>query len=335
MHTDFAVIRSASLHGYSELAASVGLQPQRMLRQAGLDPRVLEQPEALLRVSAVRALLESSAAQSGAEDFGLRLAQGRRLSNFGPIAIVLQEAPTGRAALESLVRYLRLLNASLLTRIEDHGNLVLIREEFVWAGGQPMRQSMELAIGVMHGVLQELLGPKWRARSVCLMHRAPRDAATHRAMFGAGLEFNASFNGIVCAAADLQRPLTPRVSGLGGYARQFLEQALSRTQADTSDTVRQLIVALLPGGRCTADQVAQHLGVDRRTLHRHLQAEGHSFSSLLQIVRSEFAARQIRDSDRTLAELADLLGFSSASAFAHWFKQSQGCTVSAWRARQT
>lgn len=68
-------------------------------------------------------------------------------------------------------------------------------------------------------------------------------------------------------------------------------------------------------------------------MHRHLQAAGHSFTSLLVTIRSEFAIRQIRDSDRSLAELAELLGFSGPSAFAFWFRQHFGCTVSAWRDR--
>lgn len=88
------------------------------------------------------------------------------------------------------------------------------------------------------------------------------------------------------------------------------------------------------GGRCTADQVAQHLSMDRCTLHRHLKAGVESFSSMMQAVRSEFALRQIRDGDRPLAELAELLGFSSPSAFAFWFRRRFGCTVSAWRENQ-
>ena len=52
---------------------------------------------------------------------------------------------------------------------------------------------------------------------------------------------------------------------------------------------------------------------------------------MMQSVRSELALRQIRDSDRSMAELAELLGFSDASAFAYWFRRRFACTVSAWR----
>jgi AraC-like DNA-binding protein len=304
-----------------------------MMREAGLDPRCLDDPETPISVAAARQLLESSATAAGADDFGLRLARDRHISNLGPISIVLREEPTARQALDTLSRYLRLLNASLLTLIEDIDDLVIIREDILLEGAPSVRQSIELAIGVMFRILLELLGPAWRPRRVCFMHRPPADMAIHRALFGSSIEFNSSFNGIVCSASDLAARLPVHTSGMSPYARRFLDQALSGMRGNSVDSARQLIAALLPGGRCTADQVAQHLGVDRRTLHRHLQSQGTSFSMLLKSIRGEFARRQIRDSDRSLAELSELLGFSGPSAFAYWFRQQFGCTVSQWRAR--
>ena len=327
------VIRSASLNGYVELARSLGLNPQAMMRKAGLSPRCLDDPETPISVMAVRELLESSAKAAQVEDFGLQLARGRRLANLGPLSIVLREEPTARQALDTLSRYLRLLNASLITRIEDHADIVIIREEILVDGATSVRQSMELAVGVMYRILGELLGTGWKPRRVCFSHRPPHDISSHRAMFGPNLEFNGNFNGIVCAARDLAVRLPTVDTGMAPYARRFLDQALSSSSTNTKDAARQLVAALLPGGRCTADQVAQHLGMDRRTLHRHLKAEGMTFSSMMHAVRSELALRQIRGSDRSLAELSELLGFSGPSALAFWFKRHFGCTVSQWRAR--
>ena len=325
------VVRSASLAGYPELARSLGLNPQALMRKAGLSPRCMTDPETPIPVDAACRLLESAAQATGVEDFGLRMARGRRLANLGPISIVLREEPTARQALDTLCRYLRLLNASLVTHIEDHADVVVISEELIANGGEPVRQSIELAVGVMFRILGELLGFGWRPRRVCFTHRAPSDLRSHRALFGNTVEFNADFNGMVCSARDLAARLSTADTGMAPLARRFLDQALSSMRTDRSDTVRQLVGALLPGGRCTADQVAQHLGMDRRTLHRHLVARGESFSSVLHAVRSDFAVRQIRDSDRSLAEVAELLGFSGPSAFAFWFRRAFGCTVSQWR----
>ena len=75
-----------------------------MMRKAGLSPRCLDDHDTPINVAAVRALLEASAAAAGVEDFGLRMAQGRRLSNLGPMSILLRESPTARQARDSLGR---------------------------------------------------------------------------------------------------------------------------------------------------------------------------------------------------------------------------------------
>ncbi|UUZ65843.1 helix-turn-helix transcriptional regulator [Polaromonas sp. P1-6] len=87
----------------------------------------------------------------------------------------------------------------------------------------------------------------------------------------------------------------------------------------------------MPSGRCTVDQVAQHLRVDRRTIHRWLIAEGETFSSVLRQIRLEFVQRRLAETDVAMAEMAQLLGFSSSSAFAHWFRAEFGSSAGAWR----
>ncbi|ASL46872.1 HTH-type transcriptional regulator VirS [Burkholderia sp. AD24] len=331
MHGYTPLIRSASLTGYVELARHHGLNPEAMLRKVGLSTRSLVDPDMPISPMAVSQLLEESASMAGVEDFGLQLAEHRRLANLGPISFVMREAPNARQALDNLCRYMRLINAALLTSVEDLGDSVLIREEVLLTGKRSVRQSVEMAVGVLYRAIQELLGPSWRARSVGFKHRQPYGATHHKALFGPAVEFNASFNGIVCSAKDLATPISADDYRMTPHVRRFLDNALSGSEETATHTVRQVVVAMLPGGRCTSDQVAKQLGVDRRTLHRHLAAEGTSYSLLHQSVRAELASRQILDSDRSLAELADLLGFSSSSAFAFWFRKQFGMTVSSWK----
>jgi hypothetical protein len=57
-------------------------------------------------MNAVARLLEDSAARSGRPDFGLRLAERRRLSNLGVLALLVRKQPTIREALEALANYI-------------------------------------------------------------------------------------------------------------------------------------------------------------------------------------------------------------------------------------
>ena len=134
-----STIRSATLIGYAELARSVGLDPNRLMRKCGLDPSCLSDPDTHIDATAVAKLLETSAAESGVEDFGLRLSTARRLSNLGPFSLVVREETTARRAIETLGRYLQLHSELLSIRIEDAGKLVILRVDIVRGGRMPLR----------------------------------------------------------------------------------------------------------------------------------------------------------------------------------------------------
>lgn len=324
-------IRSATLQGYPEVAHALGLNPAQMLRRAGLPGHCLDDLTTPVDLYAVHKLLESTAQAAGVEDVGLRLARQRRLSNLGPMSLALREEPTGMQALETLCRYLHVVNTVLLTKIETIGDLVYIREEILLTHQVPARQALEMTVGMMFQTLRELLGAQWRPRRVCFMHRPPGDMHTHREMFGSRVEFNAAFNGIVCDLQDLTRELPRTDPDMARFAREYLDRAIGQAQQTNVEVVRQLVSALMPMGRCTVEQVAQHLRVDRRTVHRWLMAEGETFSSVLRQIRREFVQRRLLDTDIAMAEIAQLLGFSSASAFAHWFRTEFGDSAGAWR----
>src|SRR6516165_1359544 len=80
-----ALVRSASLTNYAELARRTGLDPYRMLSEFGIPQRSLQDPDLMVPLDSVRQLLEASAERSSVEAFGLMMAEERRLSNLGPL----------------------------------------------------------------------------------------------------------------------------------------------------------------------------------------------------------------------------------------------------------
>src|SRR3954471_11971871 len=95
------LIRSAGLSCYPEVARSVGLDPRQMMRKVRLPLAVLDKPDILIAVSGLRRLLELSAEASGAEDFGLRLAERGGLTNFCAGGLIVREKATRWGALET------------------------------------------------------------------------------------------------------------------------------------------------------------------------------------------------------------------------------------------
>ena len=326
------LIRSASLTSYPELARSLGLNPLRVLAQCGIDRRCLDDPDIKLPAGAIGRLLEASAKAAQAEDFGLRLAEMRTVSVLGPVGMLVREEPTVRDALTSLMRYIRLHNEALYLRLEEEGGEAVITVEIHVARPVPVRQGVELSVGVLYRVLRSMLGAAWRPE-ICFAHSAPKRLDTHRRVFGARVTFLRDVNGIVCASADLDRRIPASDPTLARYARQHLEALLGRPHASTADKARELVWLQLASGRCTVQRVADQLGVNRRTLHRRLAEEDATFTGIVDAVRIEIATRMLPGRERPLTAVADMLGFSSLSSFSRWFSGRFRSSPSQWRAR--
>lgn len=328
------LIRSACLASYPAIARSLGLQPLRLLDACGIDRRCLDDPDIKLPAGALGRLLEVSAKAAKVEDFGLRLAETRTLSVLGPVGLLVREEATVRAALHSLMRYIRLHNEALHLRLEEGDGEATISVEIHVDRPVLLRQGVELAVGVLHRVLQSLLGAQWQPL-VCFTHDAPRRSDTHRRLFGRRVAFARDINGIVCQSRDLDRPIPASDPTLARYARQHLEALLARPNASTADKVRELIWLQLASGRCTVEQVAEQVGVDRRTLHRRLASEQLTFSAIVEAARMEVVTRTLSSRERSLSSVADLAGFASLSAFSRWFRGRFGVSPSSWRVRSS
>jgi AraC-like DNA-binding protein len=285
----------------------------------------------MIPAKSVIRLLEDSARLAGVEDFGLRMAETRRLEDLGPLALALREEPTLREALRSLARHAGLYNESMDLRIEEAGGVTLLKQEVTDGTRGSLRQSTELLVGVSYKVLKLLLGMVWKPHGVCFAHGAPGSLATHWRVFGMPVRFNQDFNGIVLASADLDAAIPTYDPELAPHARDFLNAKQTQLEATMPDKVRKLVFALLPTGECVVERVAQQLGIDRKTIYRHLCLHGMSYSSIVDGVRVDLVARYVESSQRPLSDVAALLGFSSLSAFSRWFSGRFGCSVSAWR----
>jgi len=325
-------VRCATLDGYVRLARSSGLDPVALLAGVGLDVADLAVPDKWVPAAAVARLLERSAQESGRPDFALQLAGLRRLSTLGPLSVVLGQEPDLRSALHLLTRYEHSYNEALRLRLDEGSDLVTMRLWFEFGEPAPTRQALELATAALLGIVRELLGDRWEPLSVCFSHGAPASPTTHHAVLGPRLQFGHAFTGLVLYAGDLDAPNTAVDPLLRPYARQFLEVLGSPRAPTTTGQVRELVEMLIPLGRCSTAQVARSLGVTPRTLHRHLAAEGESFSAIVHATREALAERYLATDRYTLTDVSELLGFAAPSAFSRWFSQRFQVTPTPWPA---
>jgi AraC-like DNA-binding protein len=326
--------RSASLTDYEYVARSVGLDPLRMLRMARLPAAVVDDPNLMISADSVGWLLEESARLSGQEAFGLLLAETRSLANLGTLALVLREEPTLRTAMQSGIRYARLHNAGVQLRLEDTGDVALLHVGANMQGGHGVwRQTIEMSTGILLRMFRALSGNTFRPTRICFAHERPASLDVHHRVLGADVEFSQECNALVCRGRDLDLPIPAADPRLNLEVKRWLDMQLANLRDEPVQLARQIVRMLLPGGLCSVDQIAQPLGLNRRTLNRHLAAEGESVTTIINAVRAELAEEYLANSKRRLYEVAELLGFSSAGDFSRWFRCEFGKTPSEWAAQ--
>ncbi|WP_182359966.1 AraC family transcriptional regulator [Tomitella gaofuii] len=325
--------RYASLNKFVDLCRSLATDPVPLIRAAGLDVASLSQQDRWVPAESVAQLLEHAAAATRKADFGLRLAALRTLSNLGPLSLAMREEPDVRRALQMLIRYERMYNEALHTRMVESNGIATIRIRIDVGGTAEAAcpQSVDLAVGVVHGVLAEFAGPGWRPVSVSFTHPEPADISTYISTFRTVVKFGQEFNGVVLYSSELDAANPQSDPLMRPYAHRFLDDAASNHETSPTGRVRDLIEMLLPTGRCSTDQVARSLGVDRRTVHRWLAAEGSTFSSVLDDVRADLAAHLVTNPRNSMTDVSAMLGFSASSNFSRWFKTRFGVSPRQWR----
>ena len=325
------LVRAGALRNYLEISKQLGLNPLPILRAVGLSRAMLDEPERQIPLAAVVRLLEISAADSGCITLGLRMAESRQLAHLGAVSLLLTHQRTLRDALNTTIQYRHLLNESLALQFEAIGRNVIIREELVTGTGEPSRQCMELAIGVLARACRAFLGTHWHPVTVNFTHGAPDDLQVHRRLFHCRIVFNSSFNGIVCDAASLEAPNPIADPIMCSYAEQFMH-SLESTRVDSIVLdVRRAIYLLLPVGRATVEQIAQGLGLHPRSLQLRLAESDAKFSDLLNVIRRELVTRYIDNPNYSLQQVGEMLGYGIPTSFARWFTSEFGLPPRQWR----
>ena len=254
------------------------VQPDDLLRGAGLSFSELEDPLARLEMRTVVRLFENARLLTGEPALGYYLAPQKRVSMFGHIGFVAQSARTvGEVlALGAEVRPPRVLRSDL--RIADAGQLglALSRGAHV-ARRRARRHSHQRPDGATdHPDISHR-----DQRSVPHRVRLPEPAYYARfAHMAPNTHFGQPFNRVEVSQRTLDLPVVTADSTALRVARKVCERALEELGDDTEwiEQVRRAIPRA-EGGFRRVDQVAELLHVSPRTMKRRLELDGSSYSS--------------------------------------------------------
>ena len=100
---------------------------------------------------------------------------------------------------------------------------------------------------------------------------------------------------------------------------------------DIRSQVEPLIRRSLQSQRYQIDRVAKHLSLHPRTLQRKLKDAGMNYSKIVEDIRKDVATERLKNSNITIMQLSDYLGYNDNTAFTRAFKKWFGETPVQWR----
>ena len=326
-------IRSITLYSYLEVANSLGVDGLPLLSDAGISASDLSRPEMRLPAKAVTRLLERTAAMSGCDSFGIRMAQRRSFASLGALSLLLERLNSVADVLKESSALRGTLSNVLIISTEVKGGSVCASFEVAAPYNNP--QAADLTVGLAYVALTGATRGRWEPEAVHFSHRAPLDQLTFQRFFRAPLVFESDFSGFSFGQKSMSIACPLADSAMAENARRLLNALeLTAIEAPVSDHARDSILQLLRTGRATISEVAHNLSTTERALQRQLRAEGKTFADLLNGIRRDLARRYLLQSSQSLTSISERLGYANQSSFSRWFEREFGTAPSVWRKAQ-
>jgi AraC-like DNA-binding protein len=317
------LVRAKYVYAYGAVLDRLGAPRHKLLEQAGLSERILEDPEAIIPAHQAWRFIGSAAQSEGIDDLGL-VAGDMPIEDFGEFSRRLCQAANLNQAMEAFCR---------LARHEySHADFYVSRsEQATWFcrgpidGDEAEKKQVELLVLTMMIATVQLTSDfDWQPSVIFLQTKDSRSVEDHHLFSRSTVRFGNRVTAIEIPQRLLVREL-PKADLL---AEQNGYDILSH---EFPQAIRQIVGSMMADGAPKLGAVADAIGASVRTLQRRLSNIDTTFSAILEEARMTSANRLILQSDCTLIDIANELGYSDPAHFTRAFRRWTGLSPSAFR----
>ena len=191
---------------YSVLG-ELGADAERVIGEAGIDPRLLESPDNLISVRALGALAQLCATQTDCPHFGLLVGQRATLASLGLVGALMESSATLGEALRALERHLRVQNRGVVPQLEVDGRIAVFTYSLYDLAGEGACHILDSGLAAIFQAIRQLCGTELVPAEVLIPRRMPENTEPYRLMFRGPLRFDQERAALVFPVAWLKRPL--------------------------------------------------------------------------------------------------------------------------------
>jgi AraC-like DNA-binding protein len=295
------------------------------LRGTQLSERDLQSCDTRVSINQLLVVCRNAARFTADPHFAFHAGLRCHFSTFGMFGFAMLSSLDFRKTIDFGLRYQRLAAPLVDLAFKEE------RGRAIWtAAPLPAQTTVELGFqflsefqfAILLTLHRDVMGPEFVPMEVCFPFPAPADAEVYPDMFGCPARFGALAATLSFDSSWLDRE--PRLGDPFTHAEavklcdDLIDQL--RLRAGIGGKVREVLL-VKPMLRISLDSVAKQLHMTERTLRRKLHDEKTSFRKIIDELRMHVAIRYLRDTDLSIKEVADSLGFSEDASFRHAFRR--------------
>lgn len=318
-----------------DVLGELGHDTAELLRGAGIGPEAIATEGGFLTLAQVEALVGEAVRREPEAVLALRTGSRMTLMSHGWLSVAALSATTAANALALVAEYFPLICPLFSVELAAEEDATIVRLLPEWSLSEAVeRFHIAMFFASLHAHVPKLLfrGALPSGLRVSLAVPRPDDLPPWIEQIGAAIHFDQPRHelAVPTCLTEARLPLAD-----GKVHRTAVQRCRAELEARPNPTELATAVrsVLLECGPPFVDLVgtARRLAVSGRSLRRRLRAEGTSFRTLLDEVRSTIADQWLEDPTRSITEIGLDLGYTDAANFARAYRRANGQSPSAAR----
>lgn len=315
------------------LLTNAGVDVDGFLQDVSIDSSKVTRSNERINLAVYDRIQEKAMEVLDDPALGLHMGERTSPSALGLLGHLLISAPTILDAFRLFFRYHRIVSDSEPSELSFDGDYATLTYDFPRSTPICNRIRAEFGLVQVGNLGRSMLGIELDAVEVRFEHPPTDYLDEYERIFRSPILFNRPKTQIVFPVEILQRQLLHADAIMHALLMEEADKQLEQLRGSKTiaDEVEQFLLHSMEDRKPTINRVAEHFGINERTLRRKLESQETSFSELMGKVQCKYAKNLLKDSEVPVESIAERLQFSEPSAFYRAFKRWTGLTPSEYR----
>jgi len=299
---------------------SAVLAENGLVRETALDPNIFVPPIVIHR------FLESAARAANDPHLSVHVGESLDWASWPPLVDAVSRSKTLGELLARFILAARDEASSAQHILEIGSTFAFFKERRTSEQEIAPAQNDAFTAAFTLGLISSATGPRWRAGevwlTVCDPRALPKGYMGVHVVRGDRMGMTVRF-----PSAWLLEPFDQQ-----GFAKRAWK-GRERSEVPTAflDALRQALMPNLHATELGVDFVARLIGMSRQSLQRRLKASGTTLSAEIGEMKKRRAIEELTHSDRSIADVAESLGFENPTSFTRAFRSWTGASPREYR----